>query len=386
MQNSSSKETGIPASEKRENEARWRSPGLMLACLLVCIPILWWMLAAWLKAPHRPVTWTLFSYAIYAGAGVGIVVILCFEIAMPSHAIRRLVRLPLALSGLVTICALVTALTVVVPLSVAFWCIENTSDWWPSDTGGSSGVIVYTRAPPVCATLHILYAVGPPLALFYFIPMLGLYPVKLILSIFYPPLSTVAARSSKSAKEDFSATCPVCNRTTTVRTRTKKGSRKLVRCNACNGYFRMVAVDDGRFDLAQVPMFEFVDSCPICKSSVTGQIPDYPGSTLAVSCGRCEIHLIASRSSAGVNLRVPKGEQRKLPRSLYDAVFSRLPARPWPTYVHKAIAKELGVSNSVVSQIIGTIIEAGHFPLPAQSDAKTMERSAAEPRDAGERG
>jgi len=77
--------------------------------------------------------------------------------------------------------------------------------------------------------------------------------------------------------------------------------------------------------------------------------------------------LFASRASDGVNLRVTKGEQRKLPKGLYDAVVSRLPERPWPVFIHKAIAAELGISNSVVSQIIGKIVESGQFPLPAQS-------------------
>lgn len=184
----------------------------------------------------------------------------------------------------------------------------------------------------------------------------------------------VAVRSSKSAKEEISVTCPSCAKTISIRTRTKKGARKLVHCDNCKTYSRICASDDGEFDIASVPMFGFSEECPVCHVAIQSQIPDYTGAMHFIECTKCNMRLIASRASDGVNLRVPKDEQRKLPKSLYDAVFSRLPARPWPVFIHKAIAAELGISNSVVSQLIGKIVEAGHFPLPTQgSDGEAVQ-------------
>jgi hypothetical protein len=182
----------------------------------------------------------------------------------------------------------------------------------------------------------------------------------------------VTVRSSKTAKEDVSLKCPSCTESISVLTRTKKGARKLIHCPSCKTYSRICAIEDGDFEIDAVTMFTFSDQCPICHTELKGEMPDYSGAMQAIVCPKCDMSLIASRASDGINLRVPKGEQHKFPKSLYDAVFSRLPPRPWPPFIHKAIAAELGISNKVVSQIIGRIVESGHFPIPVQETVQTQ--------------
>ena len=114
-------------------------------------------------------------------------------------------------------------------------------------------------------------------------------------------------------------------------------------------------------------MYGYAGPCPMCGSGIVAEVPEFSGATVSTTCESCEVQLLLSKSSSGANLRIPKASRREMPKHLVDAVREKLPPRPWPTHIHKSIAADLNVSNSVVSRIIGHLIEQGYFPLTGES-------------------
>lgn len=50
--------------------------------------------------------------------------------------------------------------------------------------------------------------------------------------------------------------------------------------------------------------------------------------------------------------------------SLLTRVMHSLPSRPWPPHVHKLVASELRIANSLAQRAITILMRAGHFPDP----------------------
>jgi hypothetical protein len=151
---------------KRAAEA----PGAALVCAGLLAGILVW----WRNAPHQDVTWAWFRYASYAGAGFGALVALSFEANTRARPLLRVVRSPFAVAVLTLICAVSAALLVVVPLSVASYCIQNSVDWWPRmATGAGGGHYVFYGGPGISLVLHTLYAIVPPFVACAFVCTVG---------------------------------------------------------------------------------------------------------------------------------------------------------------------------------------------------------------------
>lgn len=178
----------------------------------------------------------------------------------------------------------------------------------------------------------------------------------------------VHPKSTKPRKEDIIAPCASCDTQMGIRLRLRKGAKKLIKCATCDNYSLVRVLDDGELDVVHIPMYEYTGVCPMCSSEITEQVPDHAGATVSTTCESCDVQLLLSKSSGGANLRIPKGSRREMPQKLVDAVHDRLPQRPWPTHIHKSIATELGVSNSVATKIIGNLIEQGHFPIEIEKD------------------
>ena len=179
----------------------------------------------------------------------------------------------------------------------------------------------------------------------------------------------VHPKAAKSKKDDITIACASCEAQIQVRLRPRKGSRKLVKCPTCTMYSKVTVIDDSEMDIVPVPMYEFTGLCPLCSSNICEQVPNYAGAMVSITCNSCDVQLLLSKSSSDANLRIPKGSRRQMPQKLVDTVFDKLPQRPWPTHIHKTIATEMGVSNSVVSRIIGHLIEQGNFPPESKPES-----------------
>ena len=177
----------------------------------------------------------------------------------------------------------------------------------------------------------------------------------------------VSAKQSKKRREEVAINCPSCDSRIQFRMRVRKGGRKLVKCSTCNTHSKVLFPNDGEINVSAVPMHKFEGDCPACNETISSELPDYAGALISEECEQCGTKLIASRSREGVNIRTPKSAKTKvMPGKLIEAVREKLPQRPWPTYIHKTIAKELEVSNGTVTRIISHLIDKGEYPLPAK--------------------
>lgn len=193
----------------------------------------------------------------------------------------------------------------------------------------------------------------------------------------------VSTKQSKPKAIESLVSCPSCNEEVKVKIRHHGGARKLVQCESCSKYCRVAISDEGDSHVSPVPMFEFVETCPLCTADVAGEIPDHSGAMVSIVCGRCEVALLVSRSNAGVNTRIPRSSRKKVPDRIVELVRVLLPPRPWPQYIHKRIASDLNLSNSVVSLAIGRLLSDGFFPLP-EGDVAGSAQTAVQPSESND--
>jgi len=62
--------------------------------------------------------------------------------------------------------------------------------------------------------------------------------------------------------------------------------------------------------------------------------------------------------------RLPKTIDIIIDQEILDMVMKNLPTTKWQKHLHKAIAKEIGISNTLVSKAISTLIGTGKVIKP----------------------
>lgn len=190
---------------------------------------------------------------------------------------------------------------------------------------------------------------------------------KQLLSKKMTALPFKVATPSPKKKRDIVVDCPSCEQANKVKFRRRKGARKLMTCSRCGCYSEVRGLDAEEIQVTVVGVQKYSEKCPLCEASIEGELPDFPGAMKRTTCGNCETAVLASRTNAGINVRLDNSSKARVPKRLADEVRKLLPERPWPTYIHKSIAKELGMSNNQVCRIISAFIEDGLYPLPADT-------------------
>lgn len=107
-------------------------------------------------------------------------------------------------------------------------------------------------------------------------------------------------------------------------------------------------------------------SCPQCGREVQFALNTYPSSSIPVSCENCNANIQASRSRDGkVNIRLTSKAQLEGAIQLTEEIISKvkdlLPNQPWPKSIHKQVAKQLGLSNSIVQKAVEELIKRRIF-------------------------
>ena len=179
----------------------------------------------------------------------------------------------------------------------------------------------------------------------------------------------VNAKPSKPKKQQVAIKCASCSTPQTIQMRIRKGAKKLVKCDTCENYSQVSALDSDDVDVTQVPMYEFVGNCPVCVTEIREQIPAYAGAMITPTCPNCEVRLLLSKTATDANLKIPRAKRNEISSQVVGAVREKLPDRPWPKHIHKTIATELKLSNSIVSRAIGSLIEQGYFPLEENGES-----------------
>lgn len=178
--------------------------------------------------------------------------------------------------------------------------------------------------------------------------------------------------SPKTQKKDIVVECPECEEQIPARIRLQSGVRKLLQCSNCQRYFSIQQLSDRIREVLLVPIYSFLTICPICSNDFKEELPDWQGAMKRVECEKCGFPLIISKTADDVNTKVYKPFRRKITEKLINLVFEKLPERPWPTEIHKEIAKELGLSNSMVTRAINHLINSGKIQKPSIEDGASV--------------
>lgn len=170
----------------------------------------------------------------------------------------------------------------------------------------------------------------------------------------------------RTTRKDVSQNCPVCNATLTYRQRTKIRSIKPVRCSNCSSELisKYNADDDDFYLEKREDLVEKIE-CPSCQALVDLKLNNFPGATSDALCESCDMQIRAVRQVDG-SVRVKSLKKKviaakELTEEFICDVKYRLPPQPWEKHIHKIIASELGVSNSMVQRAIRHLIDKGEF-------------------------
>ena len=184
----------------------------------------------------------------------------------------------------------------------------------------------------------------------------------------------VVSTKSKQKKRDISINCPNCSSEINTRFRNRKGGKKLLHCDNCNSYSQILGADDEEIQVTPVGTSEYEGACPLCTASVKAIVADWPGAMKNFRCANCDTELLISRAQDGFNIRPVRLYKYEVSQKVIDQVHELLPEeRPWPTYIHKQIAQQLGYSNSLVTKVISRLITQGLYPLSNDETDKVTE-------------
>ncbi len=166
----------------------------------------------------------------------------------------------------------------------------------------------------------------------------------------------VSTKPPKPKRQDILVDCPSCKKPNSVRVRPKKGSRKLFECSECKCLGQVRYQEGGLRQVLPIPVSTCEVECPTCKTRITEELPEFPSAMKQITCERCQSDLLLSRRANGTNVKLKAPGKAVITDSLVQEVLDKLPSRPWPQGIHKTIAKELNLSNSMVSRIVEKLI------------------------------
>ncbi len=170
----------------------------------------------------------------------------------------------------------------------------------------------------------------------------------------------------KSIRRDVSLECLNCGEKIEYRQRGKPNTAKKVKCKSCKAkYVSRYDEPTSKFYLELSKDIQETIECEDCKEIFSATLNSFPSSAVNARCSNCSAKYRLIRYHSGdVHLkRIGDGATNapKLTDELIEKVKSRLPDQPWPKHIHKAVARELGMSNGMAQKAIRKLIENGAF-------------------------
>lgn len=164
----------------------------------------------------------------------------------------------------------------------------------------------------------------------------------------------------------ISVPCPKCDDILSYRQRESDRSVKAVNCNSCESRWVSLFSNEKGFYLEPRRMITETVVCPRCDEPTQVELDSCPGTSVVQPCPACEELMRAVRTREGVDVRITAVPKSKKPRTkltpeFLEAVKKLMPTQPWPTGVHKIVAKKLGVTPSAVSRANHVLISRGDF-------------------------
>ena len=109
------------------------------------------------------------------------------------------------------------------------------------------------------------------------------------------------------------------------------------------------------------PVLEKIN-CVECNKDIDIMIDTRPHSKIIITCDACNTKLSIKRLVDGtLRTALPNthGNNEGLTDAFLNQVKACLPEQPWPKHIHKAVAGELGVSDSSIKRAITELIRTG---------------------------
>lgn len=172
--------------------------------------------------------------------------------------------------------------------------------------------------------------------------------------------------SRKSIRRDVVEECPKCGGSIQYRQKAKNNTAKKVECKLCkNKFVSKFDSTNKKFYLElNEDLIEKVE-CESCKNTISAALSTFPGSATALDCEKCKAKYRMIRTVDGtITLRRIEAAlpiAKELTPDLLEKVKLALPDQPWERGIHKAVANEVGLSNSLVTKAIRKLIEDGTF-------------------------
>lgn len=166
-------------------------------------------------------------------------------------------------------------------------------------------------------------------------------------------------------KKNLTGECPLCHEPIKLKT-TRRGAMRYggVTCKGCEAKLIADLNAEGDAELSIRKNVEESISCPDCATTNTANMENIRGSSAVIDCVGCGKEFRATRNINGITTTIPTVPQAKLGVSdpeMVKLVREKLPNQPWPTGVHKIVARELGATNGQVSKAIKHLISEGEF-------------------------
>lgn len=167
----------------------------------------------------------------------------------------------------------------------------------------------------------------------------------------------------KEPKQDVAGNCPVCHSPINYMQRSSVRSVKLVPCKICNTKLVSTYKELTGFSLKPRKVEPETVNCPHCGFQSTVQLDNYLGSNVSVSCTACNRSFRLLRTHDGVEVTAANtstsSEKMVVSEETLEKVHHLLPAQPWPTGTHLAVAEQLGLTPSEVRRAMAELTKRG---------------------------
>lgn len=172
----------------------------------------------------------------------------------------------------------------------------------------------------------------------------------------------------KEPKQDVAGYCPVCHSHINYMQRSSVRSVKLVLCKTCDTKLVSTYAEPDGFSLK--PRKEELETihCPHCGELSKIPLDNFPGSNVIASCSSCSHSFRLMRTLGGVEVNAvhpavapTTTEKLVVSEEILEKIRKALPAQPWPTGAHLAVAQQLGLQPSEVRRAVSELIKRGEF-------------------------
>ena len=175
--------------------------------------------------------------------------------------------------------------------------------------------------------------------------------------------------SSKPRRDKIDKPCPNCQVMMSYSQRENVKGHKTIKCSNCGKRSLSRFSPEAGFYLIAEQFIKESFNCPICNEVLEDSLSNIPYTKQIVSCENCGNKIKTTRNIdmgltiAAITTAVQLEKPKSIPidEKLLLKVQESLPNQPWPTAIHKTVAEQLTIPNSIAYKCISELIKQGKF-------------------------